>query len=895
MILAFSQLAFTQSQITISTASITGVNGTYTKLTDTYLGGVDKDSGTDLFVFGSYPSAGYAVYRKNNSWKISQFSASFIIGNEILDFSNTELYFFNSTEIKPPCVEQWHKISNSTLENLDLLGACIGGIDQVTIESSNLSFICSNGNLSIAFSVGGSLNSQNLYEVQLSDENGLFNNPLTIGSSNTSPINVTYPANIINGGTYKLKIKTVNGTNIVLSNEVSVSTSLPALFTMFTGGKACVGSAVNIEVMTNFSWNVDSVFLYHINTKIQTKTNGNFTITNTTLNDAGIYKAKYLKNGCLSDFSNNYNLSISNIASENWGDDYSKAYCTEGNNYYVSLGIGWWNVKTVPGSTIQWYKDGNVIAGNNTLDLGFYPVNTANTGFYKFKISNTNCAIPYVSDSFFVGLTTKPIFRKSLPDSLNVCSGAYPNLFAETVNQNGTSYQWQKGTTYIPNQIYSNLNLPIYETDFGFYRAVIKNPSCPDSTVSNYTKIIHRTLPITPTITPNGVFSTVLDSVLVTITPNNEVSYALIKNGIEQNITNANNLFLKENGTYYIKSKNIFNCSSDLSNTLQLSFDTVSIQLQNCSISELNGRYGVISSLPFNIVPDQGTTIYSKDYFPNPMNATGYFIFRKTGKWRIIRYSSVSPMPGMPPSVSITDYFSSISASVKVICNMDWIKSSNTTSEILDFIGNCPQLQSFNNSSNISQSACGTYTIPNGTIVTSTGNYQYITRNSFRADSTINYQITIFPIPTATISGNAIIAPSQSVALKVKFTGTKPFSLIFNGNTISNITTDSIFVNVSPIITTNFVLSSIQNTQCGVGNVSGSALIQVDANNPCINIREIPLGDSPFGIITASEKITSKGTIIQPTTYRTSKSIVLEPGFVAQNGIVFKAEIGGCN
>lgn len=45
------------------------------------------------------------------------------------------------------------------------------------------------------------------------------------------------------------------------------------------------------------------------------------------------------------------------------------------------------------------------------------------------------------------------------------------------------------------------------------------------------------------------------------------------------------------------------------------------------------------------------------------------------------------------------------------------------------------------------------------------------------------------------------------------------------------------------------------------------------------------------GIITASNKIT--GTAI--VTFKAGKSITLEPGFKADNGVVFKTEFGGCN
>lgn len=901
---------FAQSQITVSNSSITGINSVFNKTVDNYLGGINKDSGTDLFISGTYPNSGYAIYRKNNSWKISQFNASIIFGNDILDFSNTDLFFHNSTEIKPPCEGQWQRISNSTLEGLTLLGACLGGEDNIIVENSSQNFICSNGKLKINFSYGGTLDNQNLYQVQLSDENGLFTSPTLIGSSNVSPINVDYPSNIISGALYKYRLITTNGGNTILSNEVILNSSFPSFYSVFIGGKACEGGSAQIEFAPNFSFQIDSVLLFHGNTKISTSSNGVFSLTNLTANDGGIYRAKYSKNGCLSNYSNDYSLSISNTSSEPWGENYSKAFCDEGNNYNVSLGIGWWNVKTVPGSTIEWYKDGNVITSNNSLDLGFYPVNSSNTGYYKFKVLNSSCLNSYVSDSFFVGISSVPIIMNTLPDSIQVCEGDYSNLNSTVVNQNGNLFQWQKDGNYLPNIATSNLVIPIYDYDEGFYKLVVKNPSCGlDSAVSSIVKIIKKDLPLTPILTLNGAFETfsngynitVQDSIKISVFPNNEFKYFIQPGGSTEFVLNdINDYYLKPwdqaaSRGYRVKSINLDNCSSPYSNNIEIAFDTTGVHLTNCSVTDLSGRFYVISNLPFNVTPDANTKIYRKDIGFSP-NINAYFIFRRLGKWRILKYTDTS-MPGMPgpPSISVTEYFSSLSASMNVTCDMDWIKTSNQTTEILEFVGNCPLLQSFNNSINISETACGSFTIPNGNVVTGSGNYQYIINNSFRADSVITYQITINPLATASISGSSVLAAGQSYPVKIKFTGQKPYTVGFNGSTISNIQSDSIFVNVAPTVTTNYFLTSIQNLQCGNGTTSGSAYIIVDSNHPCLTVREIPVGSSPSGTYQAVQIVKSSANVGSPTLYKAGKSIELKSGFIAENGVVFKAEIGNCN
>lgn len=901
---------FAQSQITVSNSSITGINSVFNKTVDNYLGGLNKDSGTDLFISGTYPNSGYAIYRKNNSWKISQFSASFIIGNDILDFSNTELFFHNSTELKPPCEEQWERISNSMLEDLNLLGACLGGEDNIIVENLSQNFICSNGKLNINFSYGGTLDDQNLYQVQLSDENGLFTSPTLIGSSNFSPINVDYPSNIISGALYKYRLITLNGGNTILSNEVVLNSSFPSFYSVIIGGKACVGGSVQIAFAPNFSFQIDSVLLFHENIKISTSSNGVFPLANLTANDGGIYKAKYAKNGCLSNYSNDYSLSISETSSEPWGENFSKAFCDEGNNYNVSLGIGWWNVKTASGSTIEWYKDGNIIPNNNTLDLGFYPVNSSNAGYYKFKVLNSSCLNSYISDSFFVGISSVPIIMNTLPDSNEVCEGEYSNLNPTVVNQNGNLFQWQKDGNYLPNIATSNLVIPVYDNDEGFYRLVVKNPSCGlDSAISSIVKIIKKDLPITPTLTLNGAYETfsngynitVQDSIKISVFPDNEFKYFIQPGGSSEfALNNLNNYYFKPwdqaaSRGYRVKSINLNNCSSPYSNNIEIAFDTTGIHLTNCSVTDLLGRFYVINNLPFNVIPDVNTNIYRKDIAFSP-NTNAYFIFRRLGRWRILKYTDTS-IPGMPgpPSISITEYFSSLSASLNVTCDMDWVKSSNNTSEILNFIGNCPILQSFNNSNSVSQSSCGSFLLPNNSYVLNSGTYPIVLKNSYRADSLVNYYVTILPFPTATITGGAIIAPGQTTSVKIKLTGQKPYTLLFDGNTISNINQDSIYINVTPTSTSTYSINSIRNSECGLGIVAGSAVVTVDANNPCLNLKEIPIGISPSGIFKASEFIKSLANTSNPTTYIAGKSIELSPGFIANNGTVFKAEIGNCN
>jgi hypothetical protein len=91
-------------------------------------------------------------------------------------------------------------------------------------------------------------------------------------------------------------------------------------------------------------------------------------------------------------------------------------------------------------------------------------------------------------------------------------------------------------------------------------------------------------------------------------------------------------------------------------------------------------------------------------------------------------------------------------------------------------------------------------------------------------------QITVNPLPVATISGATTIYMGATANLKVDLTGDAPWTFsVYNGTRDSLVSTsvNPITVRVTPKTTTTYTITAVSN-QCGAGRGAGSARIQVD-------------------------------------------------------------------
>ncbi len=88
----------------------------------------------------------------------------------------------------------------------------LGIISMPTISSQS---ICAGSNIDVSFTTSGNFSQANQFQVQLSDANGSFQNPTTIGTSNTTgTVSCFIPANIAEGTNYLIRVASSNQTAI---------------------------------------------------------------------------------------------------------------------------------------------------------------------------------------------------------------------------------------------------------------------------------------------------------------------------------------------------------------------------------------------------------------------------------------------------------------------------------------------------------------------------------------------------------------------------------------------------------------------------------------------------------------------------------------------------------
>lgn len=160
-------------------------------------------------------------------------------------------------------------------------------------------------------------------------------------------------------------------------------------------------------------------------------------------------------------------------------------------------------------------------------------------------------------------------------------------------------------------------------------------------------------------------------------------------------------------------------------------------------------------------------------------------------------------------------------------------------------------------------------------------------------------KLNILTKPTAQLTGNKLVDDFNStIDLTIKVNSADSSIATISGiDSVFHLNNTTNNISIHPTQNTEYILSSIANS-CGVGTVSGSAEVILCPNSIVLNSQKdtfdnqvvIKETNSENGEIVATNKIINNANV----KYNSGKSIVLGPGFSTTEGVIFKAEIGGC-
>jgi autotransporter-associated beta strand protein len=120
-------------------------------------------------------------------------------------------------------------------------------VSDVTITTSVItpSTYCAGVNVSVPFTTTGTL--QGSYTAQLSDVNGNFTSPVSIGNSTSSPILATIPFSTVAGSSYRIRVVNLDNSITGTDNGANLTiTAAPAIPTISGSSTFCQGTSITL-------------------------------------------------------------------------------------------------------------------------------------------------------------------------------------------------------------------------------------------------------------------------------------------------------------------------------------------------------------------------------------------------------------------------------------------------------------------------------------------------------------------------------------------------------------------------------------------------------------------------------------------------------------------------
>lgn len=407
--------------------------------------------------------------------------------------------------------------------------------DLITGSVSDTSY-CAGVSVAVPFITNISFNSGNVFTAELSDQNGSFENPVSIGTLNgtaSGTINAIIPPNTPEGMHYRIRVVSSDsvrnggdaGLDLAIHGVPSVTISANGNTTL------CSGSSVQLNATGNGS------------TTFQWFKNGNIlagqTSTAFTASDGGDYTCVITNGYGCSFTSNSITVIVNPKPAANIYPGGATTFCTGGSVTFTC--------NTGNNFSYQWQKNGNNISGATGTS---YTATTS--GDYTIIITNQyGCST--TSSVTTVTVNAKPAAVVTAAGPTTFCSGSSVVLNANTGN--GLAYQWQKNSANISGATSSSYQA----SNSGTYRVIVSNASgC--SKTSNSVGVTKNPTP-SATIAASGPTTFCLgDSVIFTANAGPGLSYQWKKDAA--NIIGATNISYtaKLAGNYKVQVTNQYSC-----------------------------------------------------------------------------------------------------------------------------------------------------------------------------------------------------------------------------------------------------------------------------------------------------------------------------------------------
>ena len=496
-------------------------------------------------------------------------------------------------------------------------------LQTITLSNPSPTNICPGSSFSVGFTITGSFNGGNIFQVQLSDLNGNFSlTPTILATGSTSPITFNLDGNTPTSANYKIRVASTNPlaasspSNFISINNTPTITS--------SGVVTC--STITLQTPNlggrTYQWQKDGVDLA-----------GATNVTYLTSN-AGVYRVKSIVGTCEKTSTpieifqyNSFPNVLLNGSSSTFCSGSSLVITANPNN---------------TASTYQWRKDGVDIGGAISSTYA-----ATSSGAYSVRITQGTCTTVTSSsttlstatganslDNFTTLYGGTDIFPNYSVYSqpFNICSGSM--LLSSSQRSAGTTYQWQMDGVDISGAI----NPTYTASQTGYYSVKIVQGACTGTNTPVALRI--------GSLTPPSLGGDVSICTGATHTINNSInqgqnccgtglSYQWQKDGVD--ISSANSQFsysANSAGAYTLRVSQGACTSTSAPMRLVTGNAIASPVIFNSPVNEI-ACSGSTSQLGFNNNLSNATFQWIKDGVDIPSATSSFYNTTQNGKYQV--------------------------------------------------------------------------------------------------------------------------------------------------------------------------------------------------------------------------------------------------------------------